>query len=245
MDSFEFSYYGNDIVTYNKTLFTEFSLKLFNPDYLTSNHSLEYKQLKSVDVKGRGGVHVFKYNEHDLVLRHYYRGGIISKFTDDMYLWQGLYRTRAIGEIQMLSRMQDMNLPAPIPIAAHIHRIGFAYKADIITQLIPQSQSLSAVLIKKPVPNKIWHEIGSVIRKFHDNNCNHADLNAHNILLDEKGGVFLIDFDKSRIDNNSDTWLQSNLSRLERSLEKLKKTEATFNYSEQDFKLLMEGYSCH
>ena len=245
MDSFEVSHYGNDIVTYNKTLFAEFSLELFNPDYLASNHSLEYKQLKSVDVKGRGGVHVFKYNEHDLVLRHYYRGGIISKFTDDMYLWQGLYKTRAIGEIQMLSRMQDMNLPAPIPIAAHIHRVGFAYKADIITQLIPQSQSLSAVLIKKPVPNKIWYEIGSVIKNFHDNHCNHADLNAHNILLDEKGGIFLIDFDKSRIDNNSDTWLQSNLSRLERSLEKIKKTEATFYYSEQDFKLLMEGYSCN
>ncbi len=245
MDSFEFSHYGNDIVTYNKILFTEFPLEIFNPDYLISNHSLEYKQLKSVDVKGRGGVHVFKYNNHDLVLRHYYRGGMISKFIHDIYLWQGLYKTRAIGEIQMLSRMQKMNLPVPIPIAAHIHRVGFAYKADIVTQLIPQSQSLSTVLIKNPVPKKIWHEIGFVIRQFHDNNCNHADLNAHNILLDEKGEVFLIDFDKSRIVKNSNRWMQSNLSRLERSLEKLKNTEATFNYSEQDFKLLMEGYNCH
>ena len=242
MNSFEFKYYGNDIVTYNKTLFTEFPQEYFNPSYLASNHSLHCRQLKAVDVKGRGGVYVFRCNDQDLVLRHYYRGGMISKFINDLYFWRGLYKTRAIDELQMLSIMQGMNLPTPIPVAAHIHRVGFVYKADIVTQMIPQAKTLSRMLTNQAISIKDWEHIGSVIRKFHNKNCNHIDLNAHNILLDAKSEIFLIDFDKSRIEKITGAWCQDNLDRLQRSLIKLNKLETTFHYSEDNFKSLMNGY---
>ncbi len=243
MKSFEFNSYGNDIVAHNKTLFTEFSLDLFKPECLVANDVLQYRRMRAQDVNGRGGVHTFIFGGQDLVLRHYYRGGMISKYIYDSYLWQGLYKSRAMNELQMLSKMQAMSLPVPIPVAAHIQKNGYLYKADIITQLIPQALSCSTILIRNTISAEVWQNIGSVIRRFHDKGCNHADLNAHNILLNEKNCVFLVDFDKSQIETRSGSWKQRNLVRLKRSLLKLKNTEANFNYSEQDFKSLMQGYN--
>ncbi len=243
MDTFEFNYYGNDIVAHDKRLFSDFPLTLFNLDFLTSGRSLHLQKLSSLDTKGRGSAHVFHYNDTALVLRHYYRGGMISRFIHDTYLWRGLYKTRAMLELQILSEMRAHNLPVPIPVAAHIRRIGCIYTADLITRLIPVSKPLSSVLIKNPVATDIWQKIGLVIRKFHDNNYNHADLNAHNILLDVNNRVFVIDFDKSKIDLDAAAWRQQNLARLKRSLIKLNNTQVGFHYSGRDFRSLMEGYS--
>lgn len=243
MDSVEFNHYGNDIVAYNKSLFSEFPVDLFSPEFLSSDPSLRYKRLLSADIKGRGGLHLFTYHDQSLVLRHYYRGGTVAKFINDAYLWRSLHKTRAMGELQALLVLQRLNLPVPAPVAAHVRRRGLIYRADIITRLIPRSQSLSSRLTENRLPVETWRKIGVVIRQFHDKNCNHADLNAHNILLDEKERVFLIDFDKAVIGRNTSASQKNNIARLQRSLLKLKNMESSFNYSDQDFKSLVEGYN--
>ena len=243
MDSVEFKRYGNDIVAYNKSLFSEFQIDLFRPEFLSSEPSLHYRRLLPIDIKGRQGLHLFTYQEQTLVLRHYSRGGAVAKFINDSYLWCGLHRTRAIGELQVLFALQHLSLPVPAPVAAHVRREGFTYRADIVTRLIPNAQSLSLRLTKNPIPNRTWHKIGAVVRQFHDKNCNHADLNAHNILLDEKEAVFLVDFDRAVIGKKFGSAGQKNLARLQRSLLKLKRMEPSFHYSGQDFKSLMEGYN--
>ena len=243
MNSFDFKHYGDDIVTHNKSLFSAFPLSLFDPKWLSANSLLRHEKLNTQNGDGRGNVYVFNYEEHDLVLRHYYRGGQLAKFIQDSYLWKGLYKTRSISELQMLSSLHCMNLPVPYPVAARIHRSGFIYTNDIVTQLIPNTQSLCSMLVKDVVPKEIWYEIGSVIRQFHDHNCNHADLNAHNILIDNKNKIFLIDFDKSKIDEATNGWKQLNLERLKRSLLKLNNTKVKFNYINNDFNQLLEGYN--
>lgn len=243
MESFEFHYRDNDIVVHDRKLFPKFPLELFNSDRLKLNSSLQRKKSRVLNARGRGSVYVFKHDGRTLVLRHYYRGGMVARFFHDVYLWRGLYKTRAIAELRMLSAMRRMNLPVPTPVAARVRRTGFAYKADIITLLVPQSRSFSAVLNDRAVSTETWQRVGRVIRQFHDRDCNHFDLNAHNILLNEEGEVFLVDFDKSKIDRRSSVWKQTNLARLRRSLTKLKDIEATFHYSEENFKSLMEGYN--
>ena len=243
MKSFEYEYYGNDIVAHNKTLCAQLPLALFDPDYLATDVSLEYKQQNTAHAKGRGRVHVFKYKNQNLILRHYYRGGLPAKFIRKSYLWKGLHHTRAIAELEMLYAMQAMGLPVPTPVGAHIHRFGMAYTADIITTFIAQSQTLSASLTKDPLATQVWRKIGGVIKQLHDKNCNHADLNAHNILLAEDGKIFVIDFDRSRIEKNSGKWKKNNLTRLQRSLLKLQNTQPQFNYSQENFQSLIEGYS--
>lgn len=242
MCNFEYKHYGNDLVIFNKDLFEDFSLNLFNPQYLNSNTFVGCNLLKSIDGQERGSVHVFNYHGNVLALRHYFRGGLISKIINDKYLWQGIKRTRAVCELHMLSNMQKMGLPVPTPVAVHIHKVGLFYSTDIITQFISNSRSISSVLANKVIPVSTWHDIGSAIKKFHDRNCNHVDLNAHNILIDEENRVYLIDFDRSKIEKNTGTWKKKNIKRLKRSFEKLKKTRETFNYMEKDFNCLLEGY---
>ena len=242
MDFVEFKHYGNDIVAYNKSLFSDFQADLFSPEFLSSDPALQYRCFSPTDIKGRQGLHLFTYQNQTLVLRHYYRGGAVSKFINDSYLWCGLHRTRAVCELQLLFSLQQMNLPVPVPVAAHVQKKGLTYRANIVTRLIPDAQSLSLRLAKNPLPAEVWRKIGAVVRQFHENNCNHADLNAHNILLDGKETVFLVDFDRSVINKKASVAGQKNLARLRRSLLKLKKTEPLFHFSGQNFISLMEGY---
>ncbi len=242
MDSLEFNRYGNDIVAYNKSLYSEFQVDLFRPEFLSSDPTLHYRRLLPSDIKGRQGLHLFTYHGQQLVLRHYYRGGAAAKFIRDSYLWCGLHRTRSIDELQTLCTLQHLGLPVPAPVAARVRKEGLTYRADIVTRLIPKTQSLSTRLAENPLSTDAWRRIGAVIRRFHDHNCNHADLNAHNILLGEEETVYLVDFDRARVGKSASGTTQRNLSRLQRSLSKLKKRGPSFYYSGRDFRSFMEGY---
>ena len=243
MSFFDFKYYGNDIVAYDNTLFTKFSVDLFNPNYLNENSLLSQEQFNDHGKLGRGRVYKFDLEEQTLVLRHYYRGGAMANISSDKYIWAGLGKTRAIRELQLLAEMRKMGLPVPVPVAAHIHRIGATYTADIVTKFIPATQSLSSLLYTQSISNKTWSKIGVVIRQLHKKKCNHVDLNAHNILLDKELNIFLIDFDKSEIKTSSGKWQMRNIERLKRSLEKLASSNKDFNYTSEDFVLLMRGYA--
>jgi 3-deoxy-D-manno-octulosonic acid kinase len=241
MKDFALIYEGNDIVAYNKLLFESFPLALFDPEYLISN---SLRSIRGDNVQGgRGNVYNFEYNNLKLILRHYHRGGVPAKLIRDKYLWLGLEKSRAIQELEMLSAMRQYGLPVPEPAAARINRNGLNYQADIVTVLIPDSKTLSSSLMSAPLLEENWQRIGATIKLFHERNCNHADLNAHNIMLDEHGDIYLIDFDKSKINASSGRWQADNLQRLKRSLEKLAKSNVNFNYQAVDFSTLMQGYA--
>jgi 3-deoxy-D-manno-octulosonic acid kinase len=146
-------------------------------------------------------------------------------------------------EMEMLLKMHKAGLPVPNPAAVHIQKNGLSYQADIITVLIPNARTLSSMLIKDSISGEDWQRLGQVIKKFHQHNCNHADLNAHNIMLDQKKDVYLIDFDRSEIKASSGKWQMKNLQRLKHSLEKLASTDKKFNYTATDFSSLMQGYA--
>ena len=242
MQDLEIESHGNVIVAYNKSLFQEFSPDLFCLDYLSKIDSYRLKSLNSGATSGRGGVYSYHYSGRKLVLRHYFRGGYIAKFTKDSYLWQGLQQARSISELSLLTNLYKLELPVPIPIAARVEKHGLTYCADIITELIPDSQPLSIILRQHTLVRDVWRDIGHVIKMLHKNFCNHADLNAHNILIDDTNKIHLIDFDKSKIEKNPGTWSDNNLARLERSFIKLKKSEGNFYYTKNDFTELLEGY---
>ena len=241
MKDIEVSNEGNIIVAYNRILFEEFPQCLFDPVYLEASSFLEktHNNLKH----GRGGVFGFRYKNFDLVLRHYNRGGIPAKFIKDRYLWVGLANSRAMQEMEMLQTMYNMGLPVPQPVALRIHREFMVYQADIITMLIPNAKTLSSILLETTFSKEEWQKIGRIIKKFHNYNCNHADLNAHNILRDENGCYYLIDFDRSSIKNDSGKWKMKNLERLKRSLEKLASINNRFNYTSLSFSSIMQGYA--
>ena len=105
---------------------------------------------------------------------------------------------------------------------------------------IPNTQDLSKLLQQAPLPLAQYHQIGKVIRAMHDRQVCHTDLNIHNILLDEKGQCWLIDFDKCKIQPNDD-WKKDNLNRLLRSFHK-EQTRLGIHFNETDWQAICEGY---
>lgn len=192
--------------------------------------------------QGRGNAYAFAYGSKHFFLRHYHRGGMIAPLMQDMYVWTGLETTRAWREFFLLEVMRAEGLPVPRPVAAHVQQMGPVYRADIVTEKIDSSLSLSNLITQEKVADDLWVKIGTCLRRFHLLGIVHADLNAHNILIDANESVWLIDFDKGFWNKPKTAHQQSNLQRLHRSLAKVWPQPQSHQAFDQAWKLLMHGY---
>jgi len=189
----------------------------------------------------RGSVFMLKVGADAWVLRHYHRGGLVAHFVYDHYLWLGLERSRAFREWRLLYRLHAAGLPVPSPIAARVSRRGPVYQADIVTEYLPDTRTLSAYLNDGGLDSSLWLPIGEMVRGFHDYGVDHPDLTAHNILLDSDGGVFLVDFDNAVLKPRG-AWQQAGMARLQRSLRKVTAEMGTV-FDENARRLLEQGYA--
>jgi 3-deoxy-D-manno-octulosonic acid kinase len=190
---------------------------------------------------GRGGVVFVAAGDQQWALRHYHRGGLFGRLVRDHYLFTGAGRTRGFREWTMLAALAAGGLPVPRPVAASYRREGLVYTADLATVRIPGAEPLSARLRVPGAGEPPWVEIGATIRRFHDAGAFHADLNAHNILLDG-AGCWLIDFDRGRF-RRPGPWRQANLARLERSLRKIAAEPRARPFSAVGWQDLLAGYA--
>jgi 3-deoxy-D-manno-octulosonic acid kinase len=174
----------------------------------------------ALETSGRGEVLIVAHGAETWVLRHYRRGGLIARFIDDHYLWLGAERARAFREWRLLRELSAAGLPVPNPVAAHVYRTGFIYTADIITTYLPDTRKLSWFIEQGRVPVACWRRIGSMIRAVHDHGVDHPDLTAHNVLLDEAGRSFLVDFDNAERKPPGE-WRRLGMQRFNRSLRKV------------------------
>ena len=193
---------------------------------------------------GRGTTVFVRDGERELALRHYQRGGMFGRLLGDRYLWTGLDNTRPWREWHMLAELYQQGLSVPRPVAARCVRRGLFYRADLLTERLP-GQTLAQWLAEGPLAAGQAEAMGRCIRRFHRAGVFHADLNARNILLDEAGGVSLIDFDKGEL-RPPGAWQQQNLARLRRSLEKFQRQSqqqnASFHFNETVWQAILAGY---
>ena len=196
----------------------------------------------SADVGGRGQVLFVESGSEHWVLRHYHRGGMMTPVLGDRYFWRGAERTRSMLEWRLLHRLHAADLPVPRPVAARFVRNGVFYRADLLTVRIPASRSVAAIATERMLDRGEWQAIGRCIRRFHDARVFHADLNAHNILLDEQGAVFLVDFDRGCIRGGT-RWKKANLARLNRSLHKIGLSLSTPQFEQRQWPALLAGYA--
>jgi|SRR5690625_998725 len=151
------------------------------------------------------------------VLRQYRRGGLVARFLHDQYLWLGAERSRSWAEFAVMVYLAECGVAVPEPVAALWQRKGVYYRASLITQKIEAAQPLAQELLNSQI-----EPVARAIKQMHDAGVDHADLNALNILLDQQGRVWLIDFDRARrYARLSYNQRKRNLSRLQRSLLKL------------------------
>ena len=190
--------------------------------------------------QGRGETVFIGDGTHEYVLRHYRRGGLPGRLVRDHYLWAGLTRTRAWREWYLTAELYRLGLPVPRPVAAQVVREGLFYRADLMTVRIPAAISLAQTLAKTPLSMAQWQAIGACLRRFHDAGVDHADLNAHNILL-AGDAIYLIDFDRGRL-RVPGRWRHANLARLLRSLRKLYNESLNIAFTEADWQAVLAGY---
>lgn len=191
---------------------------------------------------GRGGTLFVEYAGRPWVLRHYHRGGFMARLALDSYLWTGERHARPFREWRLLHDMHVAGLPVPAPVAARYRRRGLTYGGDLITERISGAQPASALLAAAPLPVTTWRAIGDCIRRIHDAGVCHADLNAHNILIDPAQRVFLIDFDRGRR-RSPGAWRAKNLARLKRSLEKICRALPLDRFTAPDWGILLQAYA--
>jgi 3-deoxy-D-manno-octulosonic acid kinase len=176
--------------------------------------------------RGRGSAWFIASGERRWVLRHYRRGGLIARLARDAYVWAGEDRVRSFAEWRLLALLHGRGLPVPQPVAARYQRSGLLYRCDLITRRIPDAEPLSMrFMAQPPLPESAWRAVGAAVGRLHRAGVDHADLNAHNILLDTRGAVSVIDFDRGRV-RAPGGWAARNLTRLRRSLDKLARDAA-------------------
>ncbi|MGY5798296.1 lipid IV(A) 3-deoxy-D-manno-octulosonic acid transferase [Rheinheimera faecalis] len=218
-----------------------FELTYFQPDYW------QQQGLVIGQSKGRNTVwFIRQQNGKEAVLRHYYRGGLVGKLNKDKFWPEPAAQSRAMAEFSLLWQMRLWGLPVPRPCAALYQQHSLGYSADILIEHIPGTTDLAHLLQQRPLTTTEWQQLGALIASFHQHQVYHSDLNCHNILLDQQGQFWLIDFDKCAIRTAADypdqSWKTQNLQRLLRSLNKEKQQLPVFYWQHDQFAALELGY---
>lgn len=169
---------------------------------------------------GRGGIAFLETPIGACVLRHYHRGGWMAPLLGDRYVWNGRIRSRGFAEFSLLAELGLRNLPVPAPIAARYRRSGPYYTADLITRTIEGASTLAHAVRDRRLDPVLAERVGALVARFHAAGVDHADLNAHNILIGREH-LWLIDFDRGEIRATGTAWKLANLARLKRSLLKV------------------------
>jgi 3-deoxy-D-manno-octulosonic acid kinase len=228
---------GNLYCVYDQTQIKDFNEEMLAPEYWQRNEAI------IGTAQGRGTTYFVQHESEQWVLRHYYRGGLIGKLIKDSYLFISQQRTRAAQEFNLLLAMTELGLPVAKPIAYRVEKKGLFYHADLLTARISSAEDLVAVLTKKSLTTATWAAIGQTIQAFHQQGIYHHDLNAHNILIDQLGKIWLIDFDRGQQRKPQKPWQQSNINRLLRSFHKEKQKMPRLHWGVEDWQSFQQGYT--
>tara|TARA_B100001989_G_C24445017_1_gene415994 strand:- start:58 stop:786 length:729 start_codon:yes stop_codon:yes gene_type:complete len=189
-------------------------------------------------------------NEH-WIKKHYFRKGLM-KFFGDNYLFAKLQNTRSFQEYSILKYLVKKNFNTCKPIIGWVSSNMISYKANLVVEKIEETKTLSATLISiyrggrdSSTISSGYYLLGKEVAKMHHHGVFHGDLNANNILVTreifnskdkDSKGIYIIDFDKSKIQKISKKDISSNINRLKRSLNKIG------IYNENDFQSFETGY---
>lgn len=145
---------------------------------------------------GRGGVGFVRIEGiGPVVIKSYKRGGLVRHLIRDRYARCG--KTRPQLEYEMLETVRAIGVSAPEPVAFAVAGRLF-YRGWLVTMEIPGHRSMADLSVAcpekiGPMMEALAHQVDLLVK----NGIKHADLHPGNVLLDENGTLFLIDFDKA------------------------------------------------
>jgi 3-deoxy-D-manno-octulosonic acid kinase len=164
-------------------------------------------------------------------VRHYVRGGhLVSGLLGDQYLRSG--RVRPFHETRASETARARGIPTPRVVAAALYTTRFFYRADLVTEFIPDASDLAEALFetrRKGVGGAVERQdalrtSGELIREMARSGIRHKDLHAGNILLRWEGAAprpYLLDLDRCDVEPRATPVPpEFMLRRLQRSLGK-------------------------
>ncbi len=135
------------------------------------------------------------------VVRHYYRGGAVAApLLGDRYLAVGT--PRPLRELAATHNARTRGVPAPAVVAGAVYSAGMWYRADLVTERIPDTTDLADALwggkAEGISAEAALHATGLLVRRLEQEGILHPDLNAKNLLISESASgvrVYLLDLD--------------------------------------------------
>lgn len=140
---------------------------------------------------------VYTHNGSALVIKRYFRGGVIRRFIKNRYIHVGTLRPKNEFEFMRLAGKAGASVPEPMGYAV----MGkFFYMAWLIIEEIPDHKNFARLCFsKESKAMELMPLICNNIECLVKNRIFHVDLHPGNILVDGNEQPYIIDFDKARI----------------------------------------------
>jgi tRNA A-37 threonylcarbamoyl transferase component Bud32 len=184
-----------------------------------------------VSSDGRGSLLRFECDGGHGLIRKYRRGGAARLLFKDSYLLSN----RPLREFSAHLYVAERRLAAPKLLGVLWERSGLCFSGAICTMDAAAPNLLQFLRNASGDVDGILRACGSLIRRMHDMDVWHADLQVRNILA-HSDGPMLLDFDNAVVGVSMTDWKRArNLLRLRRSFRKNSLPDAFF-------RVLCEGY---
>ena len=168
------------------------------------------------ELGGRGEMLRFSWAEGTGLIRTCLRGGAIRHVLKDAYI----LHNRPLREFQLHVRLFEQGLDVPRPLGVLWGWRGIVFRGSIATQEVDAVNLCEYLRGAPAAPEETLRRCGALIRRMHDLNVFHPDLQVRNVLV-AGDKPYLIDFDKAEIVRNMTLRKRGqNLFRFRRSLEK-------------------------
>jgi tRNA A-37 threonylcarbamoyl transferase component Bud32 len=135
------------------------------------------------------------------ILKHYFRGGLVSRFIQKSYFQPSNIsnnQTRPFSELRILEELAANNVSVLHPLVAGIKRSNyFFYQGLLLTEELNDVLNLSEV-VGQGVPSKIYqlaYKVGVEAKKMLNLQIFHRDLHPANVLVSSDEKIVLCDFD--------------------------------------------------
>ncbi len=133
-----------------------------------------------------------------VIVKPYFRGGILRHLNRRTYLKAG--KPRSVAEFEMLFLVRTFGVNAPEPFAyAFQKKYVVFYHAWLAMMEIPGTITLGELSRTDPSRGRwVLPELEKQINLLWDYGVLHVDLHPGNVLVDQMDRVYIIDFDKAK-----------------------------------------------